>query len=78
MSRIEINAGGRHIIVDHDTELAHLERTARDLWDHTTGAEPDKPGAVGFTTGTRYEPDPVTHGYSGRNRPRITGQADHG
>jgi hypothetical protein len=76
VSRVEINAGGRHIIVDHDGELEPLARTVRELWDHTAGAEPDKPsGAVGFVTGTRYEPPPVAHGgYVGKVRPRVTGE----
>lgn len=75
MSRIEINAGGRHVIVDHDGELAHLAKTAAELWDSTDGVPDDKPGAIGFTTGQRYEPPPVAlGGYVGRTRPRVTGE----
>lgn len=80
MSRIEINAGGRHVIVDHDGELAHLATTATELWDHTDGAEPPRTGAgVGFTTAMRNEPAPVAHGgYAGKARPRVTGEVSDG
>lgn len=79
MSRIEIDAGGRKVVVDHDGELAHLATTARELWDHTDGVEAEQPrGAVGFTTSQRYEPPPVAlGGYHGRGRPRVTGEV-HG
>lgn len=47
MSRVEINAGGRHIIVDHDgTDLSYIVEKAESLWkasDPRTGAL-----AVGF------------------------------
>lgn len=33
MSRVEINAGGRHIIVDHDsTDLSYIVEKAESLW----------------------------------------------
>ena len=35
MSRVEINAGDRHIIVDHDGELHQLTSEAFDLWTKT-------------------------------------------
>ncbi|MBM0274123.1 hypothetical protein [Micromonospora tarensis] len=47
MSRIEINAGGRHIIVDHDGELEPLRAAALSLFEATTGPEPTAP-ATGF------------------------------
>lgn len=54
MSRIEISAGGRHIIVDHDGELAHVADTATRLWESTHGT--DSPGGgMGFTSTQRYE-----------------------
>ena len=34
LSRVEINAGGRHIIVDHDgTDLAYVVEKAEKLWE---------------------------------------------
>ncbi|MFE7869738.1 hypothetical protein ACFUYE_05235 [Micromonospora humida] len=48
MSRIEINAGGRHIIVDHDGELEPLKQAALSLFAATERV-PDRPGpATGF------------------------------
>lgn len=78
MSHIEINAGGRHIIVDHDGELAHLADTARDLWDHPTTAD-DRPGpAVGFVTSQRHTPPAsATAGGMDRNRPFAPANATH-
>lgn len=50
MSRVEINAGGRHNIVDHDgTDLSYIVEKAESLWkasDPRTGAL-----AVGFHPG---------------------------
>lgn len=58
MSRVEINAGGRHVIVDHETELEHITKTAQQLWEATSGAD-DRPGpAIGFVLGQRYERPP--------------------
>ncbi len=61
MSRVEIEAGGRRVTVDHDTELAHIVQAAQELWDHTAGTE--RPGpAYGFTTERRWTPDqPATN-----------------
>lgn len=49
MSRVEINAGGRHIIVDHDgTDLSHVVEKAQALWTAVEVPE-RKPGpAYGF------------------------------
>jgi hypothetical protein len=75
VSRVEINAGGRHVVVDHQGELAHLAKTATELWESTAGAEPDSPAAVGFVTSQRFEPPPVSMGsYAGRPRPTVTGE----
>lgn len=71
MSRVEINAGGRQIVVDHDGELAHLADTARQLWDHTHGADDRHGPAIGFQTSQRYTP-PVGDNNGGgayRHRP---------
>lgn len=74
MSRVEIDAGGRKVVVDHDGELAHLAKTASELWEATAGVDPQPRGAVGFVTAQRFEPPPVSQGaYSGRQRPRVTG-----
>lgn len=48
MSRIEINAAGRHIIIDHNAELEPLQRTALALWEATAGPLPSPGPAVGF------------------------------
>lgn len=56
MSRVEIDADQRHIVIDHDGELAPLVAAARDLWDHTN-TPPKPPGpATGFTTAQRWSP----------------------
>lgn len=53
MSRVEIHAGGRAVIVDHE-DLAGAERAARRLWAlATTVAEPatlpaEPSSALGF------------------------------
>lgn len=57
MSRIEIEAGGRRIVVDHDTELAHVAQTARDLWDHTAAGGGSAGPAFGFAHQQRWTPD---------------------
>lgn len=76
MSRVEIDAGGRKVVIDHDGELAHLATTASELWESTAGVDPQPRGAVGFATGMRSEPPPVALGgsYRGRGRPRVTGE----
>lgn len=48
MSRIEIEAGGRRITINHDGELAHLADTAHNLWQKTNGPEPSAGPAIGF------------------------------
>jgi hypothetical protein len=66
MSRVEINAGDRHVVVDHEGELAHLADTAQRLWRETE--QPLRPGpAVGFSAQLRYVPDvtPVGNGQYG-------------
>jgi hypothetical protein len=49
VSRVEINAGGRQVIVDHDgTDLAYVVEKAQRLWQDTE-VEAPKPGpAYGF------------------------------
>ncbi|MEV4270572.1 hypothetical protein [Micromonospora aurantiaca (nom. illeg.)] len=55
MSRIEIDAGGRRIVIEHDGELEPLRQTALSLWEQTDC--PDRPGpAVGFQAERRYTP----------------------
>lgn len=79
MSRIEINAGGRHIIVDHDGELEPLKQTALAVW---AAAEqvPDRPGpAFGFQADRRWTPEvlPTSPGrYGSRTFEPVT--AEHG
>ena len=67
MSRVEIDAAGRRVTIDHDGEIAHLAETAQRLWDHT--ASQDKPGpAVGFTAERRGTRDTgETNGKWGRS-----------
>jgi hypothetical protein len=50
VSRVEINAGGRQVIVDHDgTDLAYIVEKAQKLWQDTE-AVPLPPGpAYGFS-----------------------------
>lgn len=48
MSRIEINAGGRHIIVDHTGDLPYLAEHALDLWTKAASDPPPPGPAVGF------------------------------
>lgn len=58
MSRVEIEAGGRRIIVDADTDLHHVALEAQRLWDHTEGATTRNGPAVGFTAAPpRWTPD---------------------
>lgn len=58
MSRVEINANGRHIIVEHDTELAYLAKTADELWRGTASPSEKLGSPVGFSV---YRSDPGTH-----------------
>lgn len=79
MSRIEVNAGGRHVIVDHDGELEPIRAAALALWQ-ATDAPPPPPGpAVGFVAQTRHTPDvrPTAHGPYGRQpMAPVTAQED--
>lgn len=79
MSHIEINAGGRHIVVDHDGELAHLADTARRLWDHTDGAGDRQGPAFGFQADRRYTLPAGDNngGGSYRHRPFAPVNAEH-
>jgi hypothetical protein len=49
MSRVEINAGGRHIIVDHDgTDLGYVVDKAEQLWKNAETLDPRPGPAYGF------------------------------
>lgn len=75
MSKVEIDAGGRRVTVEHEGELAHLAETAQRLWQDTHAPERLSAG-FGLHGHTRWEPAPVAGGaYSGRPRPRVTGEA---
>lgn len=68
MSRIEINGGGRHVIVDHDGgDLSYVIEKAEKLWRDTES--PDKPSgpAFGFQAERRWSGDvhPVGNGVYG-------------
>nr|MDT0660842.1 hypothetical protein [Micromonospora sp. DSM 115978] len=77
MSRVEINAHGRHVIVDHDGELEPLQRTARELWEVTGNAGPERLGpAFGFQAPARYTPDIHPTGHGARSRPTAPVVAD--
>lgn len=58
MSRVEINAGGRHIIIDHDAgDLSFVVDKAEALWK-TTATPEEPPGpAYGFQADRRWTPD---------------------
>ena len=66
MSHIEINADGRHIIVDHDGELEPLRRTALELWRDTETSRSVGP-ATGFQLIEQSTPtvDPIGNGAYG-------------
>lgn len=68
MSRIEINAGGRQIIIDHNGELEPLRAAALALWRDTDSPEPSPGPAVGFSAQARHTADvrPSGHGPYGR------------
>ncbi len=69
MSRIEVNAGGRHIIVDHAGELEPLRAAALALWQ-ATEAPPQSPGpAIGFVSQARHTPDVRPTSPDGYGRP---------
>jgi len=57
MSRVEINAGGRHIIVDHDGELEPIRQAAISLWEASESAAPSPGPAVGFQAERRWSAD---------------------
>lgn len=49
MSRIEINSDNRVIVVDCDTDLPDLAKTALDLWQQTDTPKRTGAGSAGFT-----------------------------
>jgi hypothetical protein len=55
VSRVEIDAGGRRVSIEHDGELEPLRRTALDLWKDTEGPERVGP-AFGFQASARWTP----------------------
>lgn len=58
MSRIEINAGSRHIVVEHDGgDLAYVIDKAEALWKATEAAEPPPGPAYGFQADRRWTAD---------------------
>lgn len=67
MSRIEINAGGRSIVIDHDGELEPLRQAALSLWQQTDGPDRTEP-AIGFRDERRWTPPvaPTQIGQYGR------------
>jgi hypothetical protein len=69
MSRIEINAGGRHVIVDHDGELEPIRAAALSLWQASESRLASPGPAVGFTAERRgtYDVDPTGNGRSRRS-----------
>lgn len=79
MSRIEIDAGGRHIIVDHDGELEPLRLAALALWNDTAGPEPSPGPAVGFQADRRWTApvEPLGHSAYDRGRPCAPVDAEH-
>lgn len=82
MSRIEINAGGRHIIIEHQGgELEPMRHTALSLWEATDSPRPSPGPAVGFHTDRRATTATPPAGRSAydRGRPPATtdAQADH-
>jgi hypothetical protein len=76
MSRVEINAEGRHVVVDHDGELPELADTAMKLWEHAESYRPLGP-AYGFASVERRGSVPVPPlGRSAHDRGRPPGQVD--
>lgn len=49
MSRVEINADGRHVVVDHVGDLPYLMEKALDTWKATEKAKLTR----GFVQGTQ-------------------------
>lgn len=58
MSRIEIKAGNRHVVVEHGGELEHLRNTATALWDLTDVPAQTERG-MGFQANDRRGTAPV-------------------
>ncbi len=48
MAKVEINADGRAITVEHDAELAVITDAAFDLWKQTEAPSRTGPGSAGF------------------------------
>lgn len=80
MSRIEINAGGRHVIVDHDGELEPLRAAALALWRDTESAQPSPGPAVGFVQERRWSAQvaPLGNGAYNNGQPPAPINADIG
>ena len=77
MSRIEINAGGRHIIVDHDGgDLAYVVEKAEKLWQAVESPEKPPGPAYGFQAERRYTDAVPPLGRSAYDRGRPPGQVD--
>lgn len=49
MSRVEINGGERHIIVDGDGSVEHVAKIAFSLWEQATTPLHSPGPAVGFS-----------------------------
>jgi hypothetical protein len=77
VSRVEIEAGGRRIVIDHDTELEHVKAAARELWDHTATTPTPAGPAYGFTHERRYTPDASATNNSGWRQPWKPVTAEH-
>lgn len=78
MSRIEIDAGGRKVVIDHDGELEPIQRTALALWESTAGPEPSQGPAIGFSAERRWTPafHPTGNGNYSRPDAPVTAQED--
>lgn len=68
MTRVEINAGGRVIVVDHTGELEPIRAAALALWHATDTGQPPAGPAVGFMADRRGtdEVRPTAHSSYGR------------
>ncbi|MFI2663707.1 hypothetical protein [Micromonospora carbonacea] len=79
MSRIEINAGGRHIIVDHDGELEPLRLAALSLFEATATARDRLGPATGFQVVEQSGPAhlPMGHGAYGVPPDPATAGGEH-
>lgn len=76
MSRIEIDAGGRKVVIDHGGELEPMRQAALSLWQATAGPAPAAGPAVGFTSERRstYDVDPTGNGRNRRSMDPVTAQ----